>query len=94
MRKIKKVLTLLNEAKEEHADKEHEYQREMEALLDNYRLLVRELQLANMMIDNYIPKEYLVRKLGVFKNFIIVQINFRKKSRHICYGILRQQNFK
>lgn len=51
---------MLNEAKEEHADKEHEYQREMEALLDNYRLLIRELQLANMMIDNYIPKEYLV----------------------------------
>lgn len=59
-KKIKKVQGLLNEVKEEHADKEHEYQREMEALLDNYRLLVRELQLANMMIENYIPKEYLV----------------------------------
>lgn len=59
-KKIKKVQALLNEVKEEHADKEHEYQREMEALLDNYRLLVRELQLANMMIENYIPKEYLV----------------------------------
>ncbi|XP_017769051.1 PREDICTED: kinesin-like protein KIF3A [Nicrophorus vespilloides] len=56
---LKKVQQLLNEVKEEHADKEHEYQREMEALLDNYRLLVRELQLANVMIDNYIPKEYL-----------------------------------
>lgn len=59
-KKIRKVQTLLNEAKEDHADKEHEYQREMEALLDNYRLLVRELQLANMMIESYIPKEYLV----------------------------------
>lgn len=58
-KKIKKVQQLLNEAKEEHADKEHEYQREMEALLDNYRLLVRELQLANLMIESYIPKEYL-----------------------------------
>ncbi|XP_065165361.1 kinesin-like protein KIF3A [Atheta coriaria] len=56
---IKKVQTQLNEVKEEHADKEHEYQREMEVLLDNYRLLIRELQLANVMIDNYIPKEYL-----------------------------------
>jgi len=56
---IKKVQQLLNEVKEEHADKEHEYQREMEVLLDNYRLLVRELQLANVMIDSYIPKEYL-----------------------------------
>ncbi|XP_022900797.1 kinesin-like protein KIF3A isoform X2 [Onthophagus taurus] len=58
-KKIKKVQALLNEAKEEYADKEHEYQREMETLLHNYRLLVREFQLANMMIENYIPKEYL-----------------------------------
>lgn len=58
-KRIKKVQTLLNEVREEYADKEHEYQRETEALLDNYRLLVRELQLTNMMIDNYVPKEYL-----------------------------------
>ncbi|KAK4871761.1 hypothetical protein RN001_015885 [Aquatica leii] len=58
-KKIKKVQGLLNEVKEEHADKEHEYQREMQALLDTNRLTVREIQLASVMIDYYIPKEYL-----------------------------------
>lgn len=58
-KKIKKVQSYLNEVKEEHAEKEHEYQREMEALLDNNRLLVRETQLACLMIDSYIPKDYL-----------------------------------
>ncbi|KAF2884409.1 hypothetical protein ILUMI_21788 [Ignelater luminosus] len=58
-KKIKKVQALLNEVKEEHADKEHEYQREMQALLDTNRLIVREIQLANVMIEYYIPKEYL-----------------------------------
>lgn len=58
-KKIKKVQCLLNDVKEEHADKEHEYQREMQALLDTNRLTVREIQLASVMIDYYIPKEYL-----------------------------------
>ncbi|KAK5639041.1 hypothetical protein RI129_011533 [Pyrocoelia pectoralis] len=58
-KKIKKVQGLLNEVKEEHADKEHEYQREMQALLDTNRLTVREIQLASVMIDYYIPKEYM-----------------------------------
>lgn len=59
-KKIKKVQTFLNEVKEEYADKEHENQREMEALLDNNRLLLRETQLANLILDSYIPKEYRV----------------------------------
>ncbi|CAH0561938.1 unnamed protein product [Brassicogethes aeneus] len=57
-KKIKKIQSLLNEVREEYADKEHEYQREIEALLDNHRLLVKETQLANLMIDKYIPLEY------------------------------------
>lgn len=60
-KKIRKVHTMLNEEKEEHAEKEQEYQREMQALVDNNRLLVREIQLANVMMDSYIPKEYMVR---------------------------------
>lgn len=59
-KKIKKIQTLLNEAKEELADKEHEYQREIESLNHNNRIVNRELQLVNMMINYYIPKEYLV----------------------------------
>lgn len=60
-RKITMVQQRIKDAKGEHADKEHEYQREMEALNDNNRLLVRELQLSNLMIDYYIPQEYKVR---------------------------------
>lgn len=59
-KKLKKVQTFIKEAKEEHSDKEREYQRDLEALFDNNRLLVRESQLANLIIDNYIPQEYLV----------------------------------
>lgn len=55
---IKTLQIALKEAKEEHADKEREYQRDLEALYDNNRLLVRETQLANLIIDNYIPQEY------------------------------------
>lgn len=62
-KKLKKIQSLLNDVKEEYADKEHEYQREIEALLDNNRLLVRETQLALLMIENYVPKEYLVGEL-------------------------------
>lgn len=59
-KKLKKVQTFMKEAKEEHSDKEREYQRDLEALFDNNRLLVRETQLANLIIENYIPQEYLV----------------------------------
>lgn len=62
-KKIKKIQMLLNEAKEEYADKEHEYQREIEALNHNNRVANRELQFVNMMINYYIPKEYLVSHL-------------------------------
>lgn len=58
-KKIKKIQAFLNEFKEEYKDKEHEYQREMEALLDNNRLLIRENQLAALMINSYIPQEYM-----------------------------------
>lgn len=59
-KKLKKVQAFIKEAKEEHSDKEREYQRDLEALYDNNRLLIRETQLANLIIDNYIPQEYLV----------------------------------
>ncbi|KAJ8923592.1 hypothetical protein NQ315_010171 [Exocentrus adspersus] len=45
-------------------NKEREYQRDLEALFDNNRLLVRESQLANLIIDNYIPQEYLKKILS------------------------------
>ncbi|CAG9759578.1 unnamed protein product [Ceutorhynchus assimilis] len=57
-RKIVTVQQRIKEAKDEHAERENEYQREMEALNDNNRLLVREMQLSSLMIDHYIPPEY------------------------------------
>lgn len=37
-----------------------EQQREMEGILDNIRALKREIQLADLVLDSYIPKEYQV----------------------------------
>ncbi|XP_060537450.1 kinesin-like protein KIF3A [Cylas formicarius] len=62
-KKIKKVQAMLKEEKEEMADKDQEYQREIEGLNDNNSLLVREIQLASLMIESYIPSEYL-RKIN------------------------------
>lgn len=59
-KKLKKIQTFIKEEKEDHSDKEREYQRDLEALYDNNRLLVRETQLANLIIESYIPPEYLV----------------------------------
>ncbi|XP_030756162.1 kinesin-like protein KIF3A [Sitophilus oryzae] len=69
-KKIKVVQERIKEAKEEYADKEHEYQRDMEGLNDNNRLLVREMQLSNLMIDYYIPAEYkkVIQQYCIFNN--------------------------
>lgn len=57
-RKIKKVQSLLQDAKEEYADKEQEYQREIEALAQQNQSLARELMLISKVIDHVVPKEY------------------------------------
>lgn len=48
----------MNSAKAELADQQREQQREMEGILDGVRALKRELQLAELVLDAYIPKEY------------------------------------
>uniref|UniRef100_A0A915CGM7 Kinesin-like protein n=1 Tax=Parascaris univalens TaxID=6257 RepID=A0A915CGM7_PARUN len=58
-KKLKKVWTMLNAAKSELADVQSEHQREMEGLLDSVRQLRSELLLQLLIIDNYIPSEYL-----------------------------------
>ncbi|KHN80046.1 Kinesin-like protein KIF3A [Toxocara canis] len=58
-KKLKKVWTLLSAAKSELADVQSEHQREMEGLLDSVRQLRSELLLQLLIIDNYIPTEYL-----------------------------------
>lgn len=59
-RKLKRAVQLLNSAKAELADQQREQQREMEGILDGVRALRRELQLADLVLDAYIPKEYQV----------------------------------
>ncbi|XP_053399580.1 kinesin-like protein KIF3A isoform X2 [Mercenaria mercenaria] len=57
-KKLKKVWTMLMQAKSEIADLQQEHQREMEGLLENVRQLSRELKLQMTVIDNFIPPEY------------------------------------
>ncbi|XP_072941349.1 kinesin-like protein KIF3A [Epargyreus clarus] len=57
-RKLKRAVQLLSCAKAELADQQREQQREMEGILDAVRALRRELQLADLVLDAYIPKEY------------------------------------
>lgn len=57
-KKLKKVWTMLMQAKSEIADLQQEHQREMEGLLENVRQLSRELKLQMTIIDNFIPPEY------------------------------------
>lgn len=48
----------------ELADQQREQQREMEGILDGVRALRREIQLADLVLDSYIPKEYQVAFLN------------------------------
>ncbi|KAH3834905.1 hypothetical protein DPMN_108238 [Dreissena polymorpha] len=57
-KKLKKVWTMLMQAKSEIADLQQEHQREMEGLLENVRQLSRDLKLQIMVINNFIPPEY------------------------------------
>lgn len=57
-KKLKKVWTMLMQAKSEIADLQQEHQREMEGLLENVRQLSRELKLQMVVIDNFIPPEF------------------------------------
>ncbi|KAL8622264.1 Kinesin-like protein kif3a [Nucella lapillus] len=57
-KKLKKVWTMLMQAKSEIADLQQEHQREMEGLLENVRQLSRELKLQMVIIDNFIPPEF------------------------------------
>ncbi|ESP00097.1 hypothetical protein LOTGIDRAFT_213295 [Lottia gigantea] len=57
-KKLKKVWTMLMQAKSEIADLQQEHQREMEGLLENVRQLSRELKLQMLIIDSFIPREY------------------------------------
>ncbi|XP_005105009.1 kinesin-like protein KIF3A isoform X4 [Aplysia californica] len=57
-KKLKRVWTMLMQAKSEIADLQQEHQREMEGLLENVRQLSRDLKLQMTIIDSFIPPEY------------------------------------
>ncbi|KAJ2939541.1 hypothetical protein O0L34_g6372 [Tuta absoluta] len=57
-RKLKRAVQLLSAAKAELADQQRDQQREMEGILDSVRALNREIQLADLVLNLYIPKEY------------------------------------
>ncbi|GFS26918.1 kinesin-like protein [Elysia marginata] len=57
-KKLKRVWTMLMQAKSEIADLQQEHQREMEGLLENVRQLSRDLKLQMTVIDSFIPPEY------------------------------------
>lgn len=60
----------MNSAKAELADQMREQQREMEGILDNIRALKREIQLADLVLDSYIPKEYQVWLFSYTKHLL------------------------
>ncbi|KAJ8955486.1 hypothetical protein NQ318_003588 [Aromia moschata] len=70
-KKLKKVQAFMKEAKEEHSDKEREYQRDLEALFDNNRLLKKIL---SHLIWNNETQEYQMRGVAYTGN------NMRKRQ--------------
>jgi kinesin family protein 3/17 len=57
-KKLQKVMQMLMGLKSELADQQFEQQREKEGIYENIRSLSRELALCELVINNYIPKEY------------------------------------
>ncbi|CAG5093987.1 Similar to KRP85: Kinesin-II 85 kDa subunit (Strongylocentrotus purpuratus), partial [Cotesia congregata] len=57
-KKLAKVYTMLMSARAELLDLQEEHQREMEGLLEGVRGIGRELQLQELILNNYIPVQY------------------------------------
>lgn len=57
-KKLKKVWTMLMSAKSEVADLQAEHQRETEGLLESVRSAAKEEKYLQLVMDNYIPKEF------------------------------------
>jgi kinesin family protein 3/17 len=62
-RKLRKVWTMLHGSKSEVDDMRQEHQRLMEQLLEGVRQLNKELKLATLIVDEYIPTQYQVPTL-------------------------------
>ncbi|XP_035732966.1 kinesin-like protein KIF3A [Vespa mandarinia] len=57
-KKLTRVYTMLMSVKAELSDLQQEHQREMEGLLEGVRGIGRELQLQELIVNNYIPLQY------------------------------------
>ncbi|KAI4504428.1 hypothetical protein M0802_000899 [Mischocyttarus mexicanus] len=57
-KKLARVYTMLMSVKAELSDLQQEHQREMEGLLEGVRGIGRELQLQELIVNNYIPLQY------------------------------------
>ncbi|OQR75776.1 kinesin protein KIF3A-like [Tropilaelaps mercedesae] len=57
-RKLKKVWSLLQQAKAEMTDMRRDHEREMESYFDSVRQLSQELKLNMLIIDTFIPEQY------------------------------------
>ncbi|KAJ3092273.1 Kinesin-like protein kif3a [Quaeritorhiza haematococci] len=57
-RKLKKLWTLLMNAKSEVKDLREEHQREREDLLDTVRAVTRELKLRMLVVNQFVPRDY------------------------------------
>lgn len=57
-KKLHRVMQMLMSVKSELADQQQEQQREKEGILENLRILSRELALCEFVLNSYVPKEY------------------------------------
>lgn len=58
-KKLHRVMQMLMSVKSELADQQQEQQREKEGILDNIRILSRELALCEFVLNSYVPREYI-----------------------------------
>lgn len=58
-KKLHRVMQMLMSVKSELADQQQEQQREKEGILENLRILSRELALCEFVLNSYVPKEYI-----------------------------------
>ena len=59
--KLKKLRTMIMEAKSELDDINKEHNRAKEGLLENIRENTKEIKMQTFIINNYIPKEFQVK---------------------------------
>lgn len=82
-RKLRKVWTLLHSSRSEVEDLRQEHQRQMEQLLEGVRQLTKDLKLASIIVDEYIPTQYQVISLScILKAYLETFNHFLKLGNH------------